>query len=325
MSTKSTLGIAGFGNASKKIKSMKDKDYLDDIELSIIDFDKDQYRNDISDYDLEGLAASIDNVGLIKPIKVEAQPDGRFLIVDGEMRKRAKDLLFKQYEGKKHRTIQCLVHADVSIEGLDKRTSRDIIQISANHFHDPGSVFDVANKLVSLEKSLGSDELKKFLADHNQPNSRVNLSRWRALARVSEQLKSDLKNNDIKDKDTLLTLNRIYEKSPEDYSKLIAQYKNDELPVSIAKATKLKWQELSGKQKVTPNVSDPKDLNEGSLNKASKTAQSSVKSNLDDGFEMKIQASTILARGNALVINTPDNQLITISLPKKLKVKIIKE
>ncbi len=62
------------------------------LPLSLIDPNKAQPRQDFDQERIEELATSIRSLGLIQPITVQPQPDGRYLIISGERRYRAAQL-----------------------------------------------------------------------------------------------------------------------------------------------------------------------------------------------------------------------------------------
>lgn len=67
-----------------------------EIPLDQIEPDKNQLRKEFKPDELEALAASIKENGLIQPILVTSGKDGKYQIVDGERRWRACTMLVEQ-------------------------------------------------------------------------------------------------------------------------------------------------------------------------------------------------------------------------------------
>lgn len=180
MMNKTSIGLS-MGNAADKIRKLKEGsanlnmtsegDQLVEVDLDLIDFDEEQYRDeeDQEDYDLEGLAKNIRETKLQQKPTYELKNDGRWLVLVGEMRTRAYMLNRERYPDEaRWKKIPAIKRVVEPIAGLSDRATRDVIQLSENLFRDAGSVFKIADRLVKLEKEGGAALVKKLLADQGQ-------------------------------------------------------------------------------------------------------------------------------------------------------------
>ncbi|WP_339145143.1 ParB/RepB/Spo0J family partition protein [Pseudoalteromonas galatheae] len=249
----SNLGLNKAAESIRQLKSRAVTTSVVEIDVDLIDFDENQYRKDKSEYDLEGLAQNIRKTKLINQIKVEPAENGRYLLTDGEMRTRAYLLNKKQFpDEKRWAKIPAIVEEVEVIEGLNKRQTRHIMQLSANMFADPGSLFDIADVLTELGEQLGTDAIKEFLADKGQKNTKVDVSRWRALAKVSSKVRRDIEANEITDKETIAKLAKIEAVDSERYQSIIWGYQEGALKSSLANTVKTAWKEINPK-----NIKEP--------------------------------------------------------------------
>ncbi|WP_168119678.1 ParB/RepB/Spo0J family partition protein [Paenibacillus sp. HB172176] len=72
------------------------------ISMALIDEDKDQPRYQFNEEALQELMRSIDEIGLLSPIKVRHAPNGRYMIIYGNRRYKASQMLGRS-------TIPCIV------------------------------------------------------------------------------------------------------------------------------------------------------------------------------------------------------------------------
>lgn len=345
--SKLNLGLGGIGTASNAIRALKNKsstsaplstgDTLIEVDLNLVDFDQQQYRQDQQDYDLEGLAANIYEVGLTKLPSLEPQSNGRWLVTDGEMRTRAYLLNHKKYPNdSRFNKLPAISRKIESLPGLDQRSTRDVIQLSANLFSDPGNVFDIADKLVELETKHGSKIVKQLMADMDQSHSKVDMSRWRSVAKVPVVIRSDVKANLIKDKETISTLAKIHKKDEVAYQKIITGYQGDSLTQSLAKTVKQTWSQVKGGNK--PEKVDKPQLvqrsivsneqprnpipNEQPSKPISQSSSLAETSSVIGLGAMKLQALGVELKGNQLIITAAHGQLIQIELPESVDVSV---
>lgn len=346
MIKKNSLGLGGLGKAADTIRDLKIKsagekqistgDTLVEIDLNLIDFDEEQYRQDKDDYDLEGLAQNIYEVGLTKLPSLEPSENGRWLITDGEMRTRAYFILRDRFPNDaRWKKLPALSRQIQNLPGLDKRSTRDVIQLSANLFSDPGSVFDIADKLSQLETKYDSATVKKFMADIGQSNSKVEMSRWRAVAKVPDDVRVDVKANEIKDKETIATLAKIKSKNESAYRSIIKGYQEDSLPQALAKTVKQVWGDVKAgnkpaetsvnKVKVDKSTSEETDVIEQHKNVVEQEpSDSSSSSSKNDENALRLEATDINQQGNELVVRCAHGQVFRIAIPKTVNVSVKK-
>ncbi|MFT5162449.1 MAG: hypothetical protein ACI9FJ_001025 [Alteromonadaceae bacterium] len=345
------LGLGGLGDASKTIRLLKAKssaskeistgDTLVEIDLNLIDYDKDQYRQDKQDYDLEGLAANIYEVGLTKLPCLEPLKNGRWMVTDGEMRTRAYILNREKYpDDVRFKKLPALSRKIEALPGLDQRGTRDVIQLSANLFSDPGSVFDIADKLSELEKKHGSGTVKKFMADMGQTHSKVEMSRWRSVAKVPHQVRKDVTANLIKDKETIGLLAKINQRDDAIYQQLIVDYQEDALTQSLAKSVKQAWKAVKAGDEIQqddssapelakdttdkPKPNPPADLAAEQSNPTNVTAPADITPSSFDIVALKLEASGIELKGGELIITASHGQVFQIALPQSVEIFVSK-
>ncbi len=318
-------------------------DTLIEVDLNLVDFDQQQYRQDQQDYDLEGLAANIYEVGLTKLPSLAPQTNGRWLVTDGEMRTRAYLLNRQKYPNdSRFNKLPAISRKIANLPGLDQRSTRDVIQLSANLFSDPGNVFDIADKLVELETKHGSKTVKQLMADMGQSHSKVDMSRWRSVAKVPVEIRADVKANLIKDKETISTLAKIHKNDQVAYQKIITGYQQDNLAQSLAKTVKQSWSQVKvGNQpeKVdTPQaaqrsaVSNQQPVNQVLNDESAKRVNQRVNqsSSIADSSHtiglgaMKLQALGVELKGSQLIITAAHGQLIQIELPESVDLSLSK-
>lgn len=322
------LGLGSLGNAAEKIRNLKstsakneevDGKQLVSVPVNLIDFDEEQVRKNRDDYDLEGLADSLYEVGLEQPPSFEPQEDGRFKVVIGEMRTRAWLLNHERFPDEERFNEIPAIRRDVKpLQGMSKRATLRVIQLTENLKRDDGDLFDIAENLVLLEEELGTEALKKYLADNNHPNNKVALSRWRSLRKVNETVKQDVRANDIRDKETIANLGRIEGKDKVAYRKLVQGYQDDTLTLSLSKSAQSVWQSVRDKKKTkkaakpeTPSTqTSPEEKPTPSAKPAVATKGVDI-----DAKDMRVEDGVLvieLTNGTSFKVNTPDDMSVTI-------------
>ena len=125
-----------------------------EIPLDRIEPDKKQLRKEFKQDELEALAESIKDNGLIQPILVTTGKDGKYQIVDGECRWRAHNMLAEQ--GGQVGTIRAIyVDGDSQLLGILGNIARDS--------YNP---METADALALVKKILGDDAKDADVAKH---------------------------------------------------------------------------------------------------------------------------------------------------------------
>ncbi len=140
------------------------------INLSLIDEDTDQPRYQFGEESLQELMRSIEEIGLLSPIKVRPTDDGRYKIIYGNRRYKASKLLGQE-------TISCIVSAitdevDIYLEQIAENLTREgfspIEEAEAfdkmlNHPRFSSSIKFLSSKLSKPESYIKNKiELLKF-------------------------------------------------------------------------------------------------------------------------------------------------------------------
>ncbi|MBB3113500.1 ParB family chromosome partitioning protein [Paenibacillus phyllosphaerae] len=121
------------------------------IEMHLIDEDKDQPRYQFNEEALAELMKSIDELGLLSPIKVRTTPDGRYKIIYGNRRYKASQMLGKA-------TIPCLV------SNVTDEVEIYLEQIAENLTREGFSPIEEAEAFQKLLKDSKFNSSTKFLA-----------------------------------------------------------------------------------------------------------------------------------------------------------------
>lgn len=248
-----------FSNSFKN-KIAQINDNSDDfVALSLIDFDT-QYRQDKSQYDLEGLAENIYElssssdslpVGLKQRPTLTKKDNGRFLVDDGEMRVRAFMLLAEKYPDDPR--WQRIPYS-LSLDSVDNRYERDLFQLSANLFRDAGSIFDIAHTITKLVKELGQDRVSSILRKNNKAASKTAFSRYKKIDNAEQVIKDDVNTIELRDLATIATLIDLHKVDSQAYQQLIADYQANQLNGSLYNVAKAQLTNL--KQPVQSHTVD---------------------------------------------------------------------
>lgn len=324
-----SLGLGGLGNAASKIKNLQSKssaptvistgDSLFEIDLDLLDYDIDQYRQDKEEYDLQGLADSIYELGLLEVPNVEPGKKGRFVLTDGEMRTRAFHLNRERYpDDVRFKRIPVLCRTIKALKGLDLRQTKDVIQLTSNLLSDPGSIFDVADKLSSLESSLGAKAVKQLMADKGQKHGKVDMSRWRAVARTPIEIRDQIKANEIKDKETIGLLAKIYGKDQGSFKTVLNDHHQKKLKKSLNQSLKDVWSKLKEDK---PSV----DVKVVTKVEEKPTVKSNPTSSIEADNSMRLDAINIEHVGNELIIEVSQGQVFRIGVPESCIISINKK
>lgn len=353
----SRLGLSGSAERIRALQSGSnqadnnpevDGRVLKNIPLDLIDFDEQQYRQDKDDYDLEGLAQNIRKTLLNNEIKVEALDNGRYLLLDGEMRTRAHLLNRERYPDEtRWQSIRAIVTKVETLPGLSHRLTRDILQLSSNLFADPGALFDIADVICRIDEEAGTEAVMEFLADRGQKNKKVDVTRWRTMGKVPDAIRQQVRANEITDKETIGLLVKIHDNAPERYKDIIYQYQEGTLPRSLTATVQDTWREVNPKKRVKKQVQTNQtveELGQSSVNdNGAKTptpspAQPSEVHEIDqvpDSHEsdsrqetqfefpgLMLEAKTMRVVNGVLVIESDNGQTMNIKVPGNLKVTV---
>ena len=299
----SKVGLGGFGKASNAIKALKNNNNtLVNVSLDLIDFDEDQYRKDKERYKLVSLATSIrNNGGLIQNPNYEKQENGRYLVLTGEMRTRAYMYLKENYPDEPEwREIPVRIRTVKIIDGLSLKASRKIFQFTENDQGEKPNLFDRAQGLLEIFDEGGTDAVQIALSEDDLKSSAAEVSKWKSLAKVNNSIRSEILDHEIEDKETIITLGKIADKSPDKYKDLMDSFKDKSLDVSLAKATRRSWDII--KESKGKKVSKAKGKHKNKSELGSKQKVTSEKSN-EEGI-MEMIASNITFKDGRLVVLT---------------------
>jgi hypothetical protein len=295
-----SLGLGGLGKAQSLIKDLQSNSskQLLDVDIDLIDFDEDQYRQDRESYDLEGL---IDNILLngkiTNRVHVQLKKDGRYLMNNGEMRTRSYRILRERLpDDTRWHSIPGYVEPVPILAGFDERASRDIYQMSTNIQQDSGSLFDIADRLSKLEQQYGTEALKGIMSEQmSLKTGKHDLSKWRAIAKVPEKVRAVMQKHDVTDKETINTLSRLHEKSEQEFEQIVDKYAAGELEASLKKVAADAW------------------------SKHAKPRQSATK---PQPMTTKLQAMSLSVENKKLMVVGKNGQQFEISLPKGYSVTV---
>jgi ParB family chromosome partitioning protein len=125
------------------------------IAMNLIDEDTDQPRYQFDEASLQELMNSINELGLLSPIKVRTMPNGRYMIIYGNRRYKASQMLGRP-------TIPCIVSTvtdemEIYLEQIAENLTREgfspIEEAEAFHklLHDPK--FSSSTKFLSSKQA----------------------------------------------------------------------------------------------------------------------------------------------------------------------------
>ncbi|MBQ4839811.1 ParB N-terminal domain-containing protein [Pseudoalteromonas luteoviolacea] len=318
---------------------------LKSIPLDLIDYDEQQYRKDRSNYDLEGLAENIRKTVLNNEIKVEALDNGRYLLLDGEMRTRAHLLNRENYpDESRWQNIRAIVIKVETLPGLTHRLTRDILQLSSNLFADPGALFDIADVICRIDKEAGTEAVMEFLADRGQKHKKVDVTRWRAMGRVPDAIRQQVSANEITDKETIGLLVKIHDNAPERYKDIIYKYQEGTLSRSLTATVQDAWREVNPKKRTKQDKATVSDKVQPSENAVITETISSQPANSAEVHQsekkpeahasekhsesqldfpgLMLEAKSMRVIDGVLVIESDNGQTMNIRVPGNLQVTV---
>jgi len=312
------VGLGGLGRASNAIKNIQKKSIiLVDVDLDLVDFDKEQYRKDKDRYKLVKLATSIRNHGgLIQNPNYEKKEDGRYLVLTGEMRTRAYMYLKEHFPEEPQWTqIPVRIREVKIIEGLSLQTSRKLFQFAENDDGEKPNLFDRAQGLLDLFEEGGNAAVQIALSNKDLKSSPAEVSKWKGIAKVNLAIRNDILDGEIEDKETIITLGKIADKDPIKYKKLMGSFQDKSLGLSLAKATKQSWDSIK--------KSEGKKVSKAKGKIKNPTSLKVDKKNVETGI-MEIIASDVNFKDGSLVVRTENGTEMKFVGLEHLKIEINK-
>lgn len=200
-----------------------------EVPLNQIEADKNQLRKEFKPDELEALAASIRDNGLIQPILVTSGKNGKYQIVDGERRWRACTILAKQaadHSGSPEEKV-------TTIRAIYVDGDSQLLGILGNIARNSYNPMETADALALAKKMLGPDAKDADVAKH--------ISRSRSIVvEYNSLIKLPKKIQDKARKDSCVPFNRLKslaaskgtdEQKIADYEELHKKYSADKAVV----------------------------------------------------------------------------------------------
>lgn len=131
------------------------------IPLDQIEPDKNQLRKEFKPDELEALAASIKENGLIQPILVTSGKDGKYQIVDGERRWRACTMLVEQTTAVSEPTEEVRTIRAIYVSG-----DNQLVGILGNIARNSYNPMEMADALALVKRMLGAEAKDADVAKH---------------------------------------------------------------------------------------------------------------------------------------------------------------
>jgi hypothetical protein len=314
----SKLGLGRLGAASEAIKALQENDkVLVDVPLHLIDFDTDQYRKDKERYNLVKLATSIrDNGGLIQNPNYEKQKNGRYLVLTGEMRTRSYMYLRDTFPNEPQwKSIPARIKTVKIIDGLSLKASRKIYQFAENDLGEKPNLFERAQGLIEIFEEGGKEAIIIALSEKELKSSDGEVSKWRSISKVNLDIRSDILDNNIEDKETVITLGKIADSKPEVYKDLIERFINKSLGKSLLAGAKESWDQIKKNGGKKPSRAK---------GKVKKIIPSKIQNKKNDIEISEMIASDVEFKDGSLVVITKNGIQMKFVGLEHLKIKIEK-
>jgi len=189
-----------------------------EVDLDQISPNPDQPRKTFKEDSLQELAASIDEHGLIQPVTIKQKPEGGYVLVAGERRFRAHQIL-------QRRTIAAILTTG----------NADEIALIENIQREDLNPLDTAEALSQMMEryQYKQDQLGQVVG-----KSQSTISEFLKLNALPEQIKSDYRTSDkIFSKSVLIELSRV--KNQAEQQRLWDVIKEGELSVRSTRAKKV--------------------------------------------------------------------------------------
>lgn len=306
-----SLGLTGLGKASQAIRALKENNQmLVKVSLDLIDFDEEQYRKNKDRYKLVALATSIrNNGGLIQNPNYEKQENGRYLVLTGEMRTRSYLYLNEQFPDEDWGSIPVFVRTVKIIDGLSLKASRKIFQFTENEHGEKPNLFDRAQGLLDIFNEGGKLAVQIALSADDLKSSPAEVSKWKSIAKVNLEIRDEIIDNGIEDKETIITLGKISDKKPEEYKKIMESFIDNSLPISLVKAAKQSWDSI-------------KESEGKKVSKAKGKVKTTNPLNADKKEIMPMIANKVTFENGSLVVRTTNGTEMKFVGLEHLEIKI---
>ena len=159
------------------------------ITLDQIEPDKNQLRKEFKPDELEALAASIKENGLIQPILVTSGKDGKYQIVDGERRWRACTMLVEQTTAVSEPTEEVRTIRAIYVSG-----DNQLVGILGNIARNSYNPMEMADALALVKRMLGAEAKDADVAKHIG-RSRTIVVEYNSLTKLPKKIQDKARKN----------------------------------------------------------------------------------------------------------------------------------
>lgn len=295
---------------------------LEEIDVTLIEADKKNIRQDNEDYDHESLSRSIEDLGLLQPITLTKKGD-KYIISTGEQRWTSWMLLY-QKDPKKYARIPSIVQ-DKSENEISNST-RIKTQVAENFSRFDGSIFDLADAIIELWETEGKEYAISALAQTRHASNNTALSRLKSIASTTIDFRKKINNAGIEGKGTIETLSKINKKNPLIFRQILDDYEDGSLEISLDKKANSVWGDISGKAKPKKTL-ETKNKQPSTVNTEKKSPLNEAEKFTDKNSSLtaptaNLYANSIEIIGDVIKVDVKNGSELLIKLPKGLVLEV---
>ena len=296
--------------------TLADGRQLGEIDVTLIDADEFNIRQDADSYEHESMALSMEDVGLLEPITVTEEGE-RYKILTGEQRWTSWMLLHAK-DPDKYAFIPAIIKPEIKVKTEKSvKSVRIKTQLIENFSRFDGTIFDLADAIIELWQVEGKEYAIAALKQTKHASNNTALSRLKSIASTTIGFRKRINKAGIEGKGTIETLSKINKKEPLIFNDTLDKYEAGEIDKPLDTEANDVWRGLSDKKKHVEkeNLPQVSKQNNDDLNQAGDKL--SIESP-----QASLQADNIEINGNTLKISIKNGSELLILLPKGLKLEV---